>query len=174
MSNLDLSSYNRQGKVFAAANTAAVATTAVATTTTGLYVFNPFGSGKKLIMVDWGWASSVVGTGVGNLGIALMPAHQTAITNTTPIVVQSADGSGAGTKAVGKAGSSATFPVAAVAVKWVGGNIWVTGGTGDHPYMLNGTFEGSLIVCPGSAIQFTHVTTVLTGLGSFTWIEVPE
>ena len=173
MSNLDIASYNRQGKVYAVANTAAVATTAVATTTTGLYVFNPFGSGKKLVMVDWGWASSVVGTGVGNLGIALMPTSQTAVTNTTPITVQNADGSGAATTAVARAGSSATLPVAGVAVKWLGGNIWVTGGTGDHPYMLSGSFEGSLIVVPGSAIQFTHVTTVLTGLGSFTWIEVP-
>ena len=173
MASLDVASYNRQGKVFCAANTAAVALTAVATTTTGLYVFNPYGSGKKLIMVDWGYASSVVGTGVGNLGIALMPAHQTAVTNTTPIIVQSADGAGAGTAAVAKAGSSATLPVAAVAVKWVGGNIWVTGGTGDHPYQWSGTFDGSIVVKEGSAIQFTIVTTVMTGLGSFTWVEVP-
>jgi len=170
---LDVASYNRLGQVFTAANTAAVALTAVATTTTGLVVFNPVGSGKKLVMVDWGYASSVVGTGVGNLGIALMPANVTAVTNTTPIIVQAADGTGAGTQSAARAGSAVTLPAAAVAVKWVGGNIWVTGGTGDHPYMWSGEFNGSLIVAPGSAIQFTIVTTVMTGLGSFTWVEVP-
>ena len=172
MSNLDVASYNRQGKVYTLANTAAVATTAVATTTTGLILTNPYGSGKKFIMVDWGWASSVVGTGVGNLGIAVMAAHTTAVTQTTPITVRAADGSGAATS-VGLGASSVTLPQAAVVAKWVGGNIWVTGGTGDHPYMLQGSFEGSLLLVPGSALHFTHVTTVLTGLGSFTWIEVP-
>ena len=173
MASIDIASYNRQGKVFTAANTAAVALTAVATTTTGLVVFNPYGSGKKLIMLDWGFASSVVGTGVGNLGLAVMPANATAVTNTTPIVVQSADGTGAGLQSVARASSSATLPAAGVAVKWLGGNIWVTGGTGDHPYQWSGRLDGGIILVPGSAIQFTIVTTVMTGLGSFTWAEVP-
>lgn len=170
---IDIASYNRQGKVFAAANTAAVALTAVSTTTTGLIVINPYGSGKKLLINDWGFASSVVGTGVGNLGIALMPASATAVTNTTPITVQNADGSGAATASVARASSSVTLPVAAVAVKWVGGNIWVTGGTGDHPYQWSGNIDGGLVLVPGSAMHFTIVTTVMTGLGSFTWVEVP-
>jgi hypothetical protein len=173
MSNLDITSYNRQGRVFTIANPSAVALTAVATTTTGLIVFNPFGSGKKLVMVDWGWATSAVGTGVGNLGIALMPANVTAVTNTTPLTVQAADGSGAAGISIARASSSVTLPAAAVAVKWLGGNVWVTGGTGDHPYSLNGSLEGSIVVVPGAAVHFTIVTTVMTGLGSFTWIEVP-
>lgn len=173
MATIDIASYNRQGKVFTAANTAAVALTAVNVTTTGLVVFNPWGSGKKLIMLDWGWASSVVGTGVGNLGLAVMPASQTAVTNTTPITVQAADGSGPAGSAAGRASSSATLPAAGVAAKWLGGNIWVTGGTGDHPYILTGSLDGSIILVPGSAVHFTIVTTVMTGLGSFTWAEVP-
>ena len=172
MSNLDIASYNRQGKVYTLANTAAVATTAVGTTVTGLILTNPYGSGKKFIMVDWGWASSVVGTGVGNLGLANMSVSLTAVTQTTPITVRAADGSGAATS-VALGASSVTLPVASVAVKWLGGNIWVTGGTGDHPYMLQGSLEGSLVLVPGSALHFAHVTTVLTGLGSFTWVEVP-
>lgn len=169
---MDIASYNRLGQAFTAANTAAVALTAVSTTTTGLIVFNPLGSGKKLVMYDWGYASSVVGTGVGNLGIALMPSNVTAVTNTTPITVQSAAGAGAGTQSVARASSAVTLPVAAVPVKWVGGNIWVTGGTGDHPYQWGGVLDGALVVVPGSAIHFTIVTTVMTGLGSFTWAEV--
>ena len=172
MSNLDITAYNRQGKVFTAANTAAVALTAVAATTTGLILINPYGSGVKMVLVDWGYASSVVATGVGNLGMAMMASNQTAVTNTTPITVLTADGSGSGASK-GKASSSVTLPAAAVANKWVGGNIWTTGGTGDHPYMWNGTFEGSVILVPGAAYHFTIVTTVMTGLGSFTWIEVP-
>ena len=172
MSNLDVASYNRQGKVYTLANTAAVATTAVGTAATGLIVINPYGSGKKLIMVDWGWASSGVGTGVGNICLAIGASNITAVTNTTPVTVRAADGSGAATS-VAAGSSSATLPAADVAVKWLGGNIWVTGGTGDHPYMLQGSLEGSLILVPGSTLRFTHVTTVLTGLGSFTWIEVP-
>ena len=172
--SFDIYDYNRQGKAFVAANTAAVALTAVSVTTTGLIVFNPIGSGKKLVFTDWGYASSAVGTGVGNLGIALMPANVTAVTNTTPIVVQAADGSGAGTQSVARASSSVTLPAAGVAVKWLGGNIWVTGvSTGDAPYQWGGDLNGSLIVVPGAAIHFTIVTTVMTGLGSFSWVEIP-
>ena len=172
MSNLDIASYNRQGRVHIGANSAASALTAVAAAMTGLIIYNPYGSGKKLVMVDWGFASSVVGTGVGNLGFAIGAASTTAPTTTTNANLQSGDGSGA-SAGVGRAYSIATLPAAPVAVKWVGGNIWVTGGTGDHPYMWNGSFEGSIILVPGSTLSFTIVTTVMTGLGSMTWVEVP-
>ena len=104
--------------------------------------------------------------------MAIGAASSVLPTSTTAANLQFGDGSGAST-GVGRAYSIATLPAAPVAVKWVGGNIWVTGGTGDHPYMWDGRFEGSIILVPGSSLSFTIVTTVMTGLGSMSWIEVP-
>jgi len=51
----------KAGRVFAAANQAAVAVTAaLATTFTGLVVENPADSGKDLVMLRFGWSATVV------------------------------------------------------------------------------------------------------------------
>lgn len=51
----------KAGRVFTAANQAAVAVTAaLATTYTGLVVENPATSGKDLVMLEFGWGLSVV------------------------------------------------------------------------------------------------------------------
>lgn len=176
MASIDVVSYNRQGKVFTGANTAAKAVIAVTTAMTGLILLNPYGSGKKLVLVDAGWASSVVGTGVGNLGIAVAPSvvlgpTSTGVSTCTGPLV--ADGSGGAGASIAKVYDAATFVTAPVMNRWIGGNIWVTGGAGDHPYQIMDRIDGSLILAPGAAAMFSVVTTTMTGLGHFTWAEVP-
>src|SRR5206468_4081138 len=99
MSNLDIAGYNRRGQVFSASNVSAKALTAVAAAMTGLILYNPIGSNKKFLLADLGWVSSVVGTGVGNLGLAISPPQGAAPTSTgvtTASAALGADGSGAG------------------------------------------------------------------------------
>lgn len=175
MASLDVVSYNRQGKVFTASNVSAKVDTAVATAMTGLILYNPYGSGKKLVLVDFAWVSSVVGTGVGQIGLAIAPSvplGPTSATSASCSAVLGADGSGAGAS-VARIYDTATFVTAPVTQRWCGGNIWVTGGTGDHPYTIQDRIDGSLILIPGAAIMTTSVTTVMTGMAHFTWIEVP-
>ena len=176
MSNMDIASYNRRGVCFSGSNVSAKALTAVTTAMTGLILYNPIGSNKKLLLVDLGWVSSVVGTGVGNLGLAISPPQGAAPTSTgvtTASAVLGADGSGGANVSVAKLFDAATFLTAPVTQRWIGGNIWVTGGTGDHPYMIQDHVEGAVILVPGAAAMFTIVTTVMTGMGHFTWVEVP-
>ena len=61
-----------EGRLFSIANQAAVATTAaLATTWTGLGVCNPAGSGKNLIIHEFGWALTVVGSDEGGVGLMI-------------------------------------------------------------------------------------------------------
>lgn len=58
------------GRLFSVCNQAAVAVTAALTTTwTGLGVANPTGSGKLLIMHEFGWAQTVVNPAEGAIGL---------------------------------------------------------------------------------------------------------
>src|SRR3990167_6808360 len=58
------------GRLFSVANQAAVAVTANLTTTwTGLGVCNPSGSGKLLVIQEFGWSPSVVNPAEGVVGL---------------------------------------------------------------------------------------------------------
>lgn len=58
------------GRLFSVANQAAVATTAaLATTWTGLGVCNPAGSGKNIVIHEFGWALTVIGPAAGAVGL---------------------------------------------------------------------------------------------------------
>ena len=59
-----------EGRLFVVASQAAVAVTAgLATTWTGLGVANPTGSGKNLIMHEFGWSTNVVNPAEGVVGL---------------------------------------------------------------------------------------------------------
>lgn len=59
-----------EGRLFSVANQAKVAVTAgLATTWTGLGVCNPTGSGKLLIMHEFGWSSDIVNPAEGVVGL---------------------------------------------------------------------------------------------------------
>ena len=58
------------GRLFSVANQAAVAVTAaMATTWTGLGIANPAGSGKNLVIHEFGWTSDVVNPAEGAVGL---------------------------------------------------------------------------------------------------------
>jgi len=178
MSTLNVGDYNRLGQVFVAANNAATNHIAVATTQTGLTVFNPFGSGKKLILVDWGFVWTTVPGAVHNVGLAMTVASSVTSTGTAATVtggVRPASGQAAGGASVAQAFSSFVpgSGVAPVAVRWPFCAAWGTASTHVSPYTFRDVIDGAICLVPGSAISTCVVTTTAAGMASFTWIEVP-
>lgn len=170
MATLNVSDLNRQGKVFVAANVSAKSHIAVAAAMTGLIVWNPPGSGVKLVMVDVGFAYTTAPAAIHNIGLAMMTANQTLPTSLTVAgrSATAADGSGNVPKAI--AWDAATLPAAPVAVRWM----WGTMATGSVGFAgMSERLDGSLVVVPGAAICTTVVTTTAAGMAHFTWAEVP-
>jgi hypothetical protein len=66
----DLAEAAIEGRLFSVANQAKVAVTAnLATTWTGLGVANPTGSGKLLVMHEFGWSTDIVNPAEGVVGL---------------------------------------------------------------------------------------------------------
>src|SRR6266567_513025 len=112
MATLNTSDLNRQGKVFTAANQSGATVTLVNTSTaTGFILSNPYGSGRKLSIIDLTFAYTTWPTAISVvwacLSIAPVP---TAHTITTPITVYNADGSGVATTNTARASASSTTP----------------------------------------------------------------
>lgn len=169
MSNFDAASYSRQGKMFFACNQANKATTALSTTATGLILYNPWGSGKKLILADARFAFSAVPTAAGAVMLAMGNTPSQAATPAgTADVIWAADGSGVTTGSAARVFTIATLNVVNVYVA----PLVVASSTTTSTAGLN-LPEGSIVIVPGNYAMFSHVTTVATGIGSFLWTEVP-
>ena len=174
MSSLDIASYNRKGQVFTASNTAAKSVIAVTTAMTGVILYNPAGSGKKLILAHAGWVWTTAPAAVHNIGIALAAPHVTVPATLTAIGsgVLAADGSGNAGASVARAYDAATLPVAPVIQRWSFGATYGSG-VGESPAALIDYIDGALILIPGAVMTFAAVTTTAVGMGSISWIEVP-
>lgn len=174
MSNLDIASFNRKGQVFVAANVAAKSVIAVTTAMTGVILYNPVGSNKKLVIVDAGFVWTTAPAAVHNIGFALAAPNATAPASLTAIGsgVLMADGTGNSGAAVGRAYDAATLPVAPVIVRWLGGAVYGSG-VGESPYAIKDQIDGALILVPGAVLTFAAVTTTAVGMGNITWVEVP-
>ncbi len=172
MATLNVADLNRQGKVFCAANVSTKNVVAVSTTATGLMVYNPYGSGVKLIIIDVGFAWVSVPAGVHNIGLAVMNSN-TAVPTSLTVAGRSAvaaDGSGRVGAAI--AWDAATLPAAPVAVRWFGGAAFGSS-VGVSPYILSERLDGSVVIVPGALVELCAVTSTAAGMGSFTWAEVP-
>lgn len=170
MATLNVADLNRQGKVFTGANVSAKSVIAVTTSMTGLILYNPNGSGVKLVLVDAGFVYTTAPAALHNVGIAIMATNITAPSSLTVAGSPAASADGAGTVGKGIVWDAATLPAAPVARRWFNGTL-ATGGTNNY----NGEtrIDGSLILVPGSAACLTVVTTTAVGMGHFTWAEVP-
>ena len=174
MSNFDVASYNRQGKLFVAANTSAKSVIAVTTAMTGLILHNPAGSNKKILIETAGWVWTTVPGAVHNIALALAAPNATAPSSLTAIGsgVLAADGSGASTAAVGRAYDAATLAVAPVAVRWFAGAAWGSS-VAVSPFSIVDHIDGAIALVPGATLTFAAVTTTAVGMGSVSWVEVP-
>ena len=71
MASIDVASLNRQGKVFVGANVSAKSVIAVTTAMTGLILFNPPGSGVKVVIIDTGFVYTTAPAALHNIGVAV-------------------------------------------------------------------------------------------------------
>mgnify|MGYP001560855926 CR=1 FL=1 len=174
MSGLNIADYNRKGQVFCAANTAAKSVIAVTTSMTGVILYNPAGSGKKLVLLHAGWVWTTAPAAVHNIGIALASPNVTVPTTLTAIGsgVVAADGSGSGGASVARAYDAAALPVAPVIVRWSFGATYGSG-VGESPAALIDYIDGALVLVPGAVATFAAGTTTAVGMGSSCWAEVP-
>lgn len=156
------------GRLFSVANQAAVATTAaLATTWTGLGVCNPTGTSKNLIIHEFGWALSVVGSDDGVVG--LMSSDDTGF---AAALTAKCAMNGAGTS-VAYCDDGAT--IATPILERVCGTIG-TGATTTQISVPQSVYQvdGSIILPPGRSIM-TYTTTATTAgaVFFFLWEEVP-
>lgn len=170
MATLNVSDLNRQGKVFVGANVSAKSVIAVTTAMTGLILWNPIGSNKKLIIIDWGFVYTTGPTAVTQLGLAVMVSNNTIPTSLTVAGRSAISADGAGNIPSGIVWDAATLPVAPVAVRWADGSC----GTAVTTANTLDRVDGSVILVPGAAVALTTVTTTAVGMGSITWAEVPQ
>jgi hypothetical protein len=165
----------REGRVYVAANQAAVAlTAAMATTYTGLVLFNPLGSGKDAVMLRFGYALTVAAPTAATV-IGLMTG--TVITNAT---MDAAVAITPRNRLVGSTAVSAMIvdnactlngtPVLEQVLGQVG--TLATTGTAVGP-QAEIDLDGSMIIQPGSYVAvYSFAANTACLIGSFMWEEV--
>ena len=158
-----------RGNIFSGANQAAQAiSVALATTYTGLLLYNPIGSGKILVPTKVKFALSVAPAAIASIGLIGGFAATGGVTaQTTPVGVQSSQ-IGNLSKGVGITLSAATIVTPTWIMQLVDG---FTAAALPAPSIPN-EMDGSIQVLPGAFIAVGALTAV-TGLGSIFWEEIP-
>lgn len=154
------------GRLFSVANQAAVATTAaLATTWTGLGICNPSGTNKNLVIHEFGWALTVVGSDEG--GVGLMTSDTTGFADAlTAKPAKSGTGS---SLVLCDDGATIATPVLE--------RIYGTYGTGaiTTAMLYAPTFKelnGSIILAPGrSLLTYTTTATTAAFIFHYVWEE---
>jgi hypothetical protein len=157
-----------RGNTFLAANTGAQAVSvALATTYTGLCLSNPVGSARNLILIEASYALTVAPAAIASIHLIGGSSATTQVTHTTPITPTSAF-LGSSFTAAGKADSAATIPTPIYLDSLMGGFTAAA-----LPSSPNTSFEiaGRIVLAPGGFVAIGALTAV-TGIGSFTWVEV--
>lgn len=156
-----------RGAMYSAANPAAQAVSvALATTYTGLLLYNPLGSGVMLVPNKVKFALSVAPAGIATLGL-ISGIQAAAPTGLTALIVRSNQVGNSG------AGKGLAYSAATIATP-----VW-------HQQLSDGftaaalpaptppvDLDGLIAILPGGFIAIGALTAV-TGLGSIAWEEVP-
>ena len=171
MATLNTSDLNRQGKVFTACNQSAATVTLINTSTaTGFILSNPYGSSRKLSIIDLTFAYTTVPTATAIVFACLSIAPtNVAHATTTAITVYNADGSGVATTNTARAYSASTTPNLPVYTRILGYSPTTPATTGALTF--KDAAEGALVVIPGAYMQISYITTAPVGITSCTWAE---
>ncbi len=166
MATLNTADMNRQGKVFVGANVSVKSVIAVTAAMTGLILWNPPSSTKKLVLIDAGFSWTTAPGAVHNLGIGVLNSTTVLPTSVTVSGRSAIAADGSGNVGQGITYDAATLAAAPVAVRWFGG-----AATGVSAYQLQDRPEGAIVLVPGATACLIGLTTTLLGVGSFTWAE---
>ncbi len=172
MATINVSDLNRQGKVFTAANVSAKNVSVTGTSMTGVIVYNPVGSGRKLVLIDAGFTWTTAAVAVHQLGVGVMNSSPTALSSLTATGSPAQAADGTGMTGAGIAYDAATVPVAPTARRWFGGATYASA-AGNSPYQLIDRVDGSIIAVPGALFCLLALTTAANGAGHMTWAEYP-
>lgn len=158
-----------RGAIYTAANQAAQAVTvALATTYTGILLYNPPGSGKLLNLLKIKYALSVAPAAIATIGLLGGFSATGGVTaQTTKLAVQSAR-IGDTSAGAGIALSAATIVTPTWIFQLEDG---FTAAALPNPTLLT-DLEGMFSILPGGFLGIGALTAV-TGLGSIAWEEVP-
>jgi hypothetical protein len=159
----------RYGNMYSAANQAAQAVSAaLATTYTGLCLYNPVGSGVILVPNKVKFALSVAPAAIATIGLIGGFAATGGVTaQTTKLVNQSSQIGNASTgKGVALSAATIVTPtwIQQLADGFTAASLPAPGGVWD--------LEGDFQILPGGFLAVGALTAV-TGLGSIVWEEVP-
>ena len=159
----------RYGNVFTAANQAAQAVSAaLATTYTGLMLYNPLGSGVMLVPTKLKYALSVAPAAIATIGLISGWSATVGVTaQTTKLVNQSSQ--------IGNLGSGRAIALSAATIVTPTWAFHLEDGFTalalPGPVQLF-DLEGMFQLLPGGFLAIGALTAV-TGLGSMAWEEVP-
>lgn len=160
----------KQGRLFHAANTAAVTTTADdATTWTGLGIANPDNSGKLIVLLEFSWALTIVGSDDGMLG--LMSSDNSGFSDViAPQPAKLSVTTRGGSVALVDDGATLVTPKLVKPISTYGtGAVTTWQGAGPQVCKL----DGQIIIPPGMAICTITTTVVTAGFQfGFLWEEV--
>lgn len=155
------------GRLFSVANQAKVAVTAaLATTWTGLGVANPTGSGKLLIMHEFGWSTDVVNPAEGVVG--LMTATDTGFAQA--IAARCARNGYATSVAYCDDGATISTPVLErICGSTMEGAITTVVQNGVNVYKI----DGGIVLAPGRSLLTYHsIGGTASLLFHFVWEEI--
>ncbi len=165
-----------RGVAFCGSTQAAVAVTNLVVGATGLILINPLGSGKNIFLVDL-----VIANGTSALAtfptIVLAantnPVALGSYTLTTPLTIQPSL-LGAQSTSVARLLSSATLPVAPVAVRtlWTPQISGSAATVGSEPFVKD-EIAGAIGIAPGCAVSLS-ASAAISLFSSITWIELPQ
>lgn len=160
------------GLTFFGANTAAQALSVASGTYTGLAIANPANSGKNLVINDCQFAIQTLQTGFSAIVIGTAPTVALTTGNSTgPSGLSCLVGGGAAS--VAKVGASATFAAAPTIMRVMATSLWVTTGSTSFLNAVKDEIGGLIVVPPGQTVCIEAITTAVTGLASFSWVELP-
>jgi len=159
------------GRMFSACNSTKVATTAGVTGTwTGLCISNLTGSGKNVIVHEFGWGLMIAANTAGNVGLmtgsiaapaAGVTVHNCLDDSTVSVAVYADDG------------ATLVTPLQVRAFGEYGTEDTATNFFNHGPHVYN--LEGSLVLPPGRTVAtFTTLATVACFQFHFVWEEVDE
>jgi len=156
-----------EGRLFGVANAAAVATTAaLAGTWTGLCVSNPTGSGKNMILHEFGFSQTVALSADGAVGIL-----SCTIAAPAAIVTPQNQKLGGAASAM-YADDGATIVAGVIQRVFGGGGTLAVTGYGQGPAFVYNA-NGSIVVPPGYTIaSYTTKATTASYIFHFVWEEV--
>lgn len=158
-----------RANTFMASNSAAQAVSvALATTYTGLCLSNPLENTKNVVLLTVGTALTVAPAAIASLHLITGFSKTTAVTHTTPVAPQTGL-VGSRVAASALVDAAATIPTPVYSMSLMGGFTAAA-----LPSSPNTVFaiEGAIILSPGAFVAVGALTAV-TGIFSFSWMEVP-